>query len=202
MASQAFFSIRHLGLPQNYKVDTPIFSITNHEPTKKALLDPSFLKILGVKTEQNLRQNTLGFALIEGDEKNPMQRAAMRKKLVSKSKMMQTFLLFLWFVKDNSISLEETYGNFPGMRMWTHWNGNLINSTSEGDFKETMYEEAELTTAVSLVLKYAAICPQRPEEGNDHDYSDATTVSQLNPGYPREIVENKLERAIASIFLF
>lgn len=91
MALQAFFSIRYLGLPKNYKVDTPIFSITNHPLTKQALLDPSFVKILGVKTEQALLQNILGFATIEGDEKNPVQRAAMRQELVSKSKMMQTF---------------------------------------------------------------------------------------------------------------
>jgi hypothetical protein len=197
MALQAFFSIKHLALPENYKIDTPVFSITNASSEKNRLMNPAFLTAIGVKSAQGYQQQTIGFATIDGDELDDQQRQAMSKELLLKSGTMKTFLLFLWFIKDNSISLEETYGTFTKVQRWLHYNAHTINSAAEGTFKDILYEEDELKTAVDLLLKYTAICPARPEELDNYDYSDAALASQLRPGFPRDISENKLERAMA-----
>lgn len=197
MALQVFFNIRHLELPLNFKIITPIFNITNSIDEKKQLIADEFLTAIGLKASQAYHQQTIGYATIEGDELDDKQKLEMSRQLLTKSNTMKTFLLFLWFIKDNSISLEETYGNFEKLNQLLQYNSHSLNSTAEGVFKDVIYEEEELKRAVDLVLQYTKLCPARPEEITGFDQSDTGIVSQLSPGFPRDVNENKLERAMA-----
>src|SRR5476651_1467550 len=104
MAVKVLFSIHHLTLSDLEVAQTPLFCLTNHLPTKNHILDGDILQIVGIKAAHSFANNILGFAITTIEKDDPNYSAVTNNVFKITTYSIQTFLSFLWFVKDNSIS--------------------------------------------------------------------------------------------------
>lgn len=193
------FSIRHLLFEGIDKIETPIFTITNDPSVKEEVLDEQFLLAAGQKARRSFLNNTFAYCIPANGQDESQSNTGLNRELVSCAQNMETFLLFLWLVKDNSISLEESYGYSTEKSIIAYWTSHNIFSTSSGNFEDISFSDPEINEVVDLLLKYARISPQEPEELSSFDFSsaDPNQAPQLKPGVRRDKMENRIQRAFS-----
>ncbi|AXO97171.1 HEPN domain-containing protein [Bacillus anthracis] len=93
---------------------------------------------------------------------------------------LQLFLLSLWFVKDNSVNCESLYLYESQKRLVFKNRRNVWFSDSKGHYKESVFSQEELQTALiwkSKLLKYFIL-----DEEITPEVHDAGTVTYRNKG--------------------
>jgi len=160
MAVKVLFSIHHLTLSDLEVAQTPLFYLTNHPPIKSHILDGDILQIVGIKAAHSFANNMLGFSIITIEKDDPNYSAVIHNIFKITTYSLQTFLSFLWFVKDNSISTIESYFVDTETSNWQWWNNHPVCSLSDGTSGDTMFTSAEIHTATNLLSTYTKICPK------------------------------------------
>ena len=75
-----------------------------------------------------------------------------------KSNYLQAILIFLWFIKDNSIGVYGTYGEIPDLKMVNGKSRSITNYNCKGLLEDSFFSEDELKQTSDLVTKYSSIC--------------------------------------------
>lgn len=196
MSFKILISIRHFQLDDLDLIDTPSFSVTNHASKKDEMLDLEFKQMVGIKANNSFRNNSLAYMIVPKNG-NANFVVEMHNLFLSETKSIETFLLFLWFIKDNSVSMDEAYGQFKEEKRWAWWTNHLVYSNSDGTFKDVKFSKDEIFAATELLLKFTKICPKRIKEAVFEDAFDDKKETTLKSGYGRDIIDNNIERAIA-----
>lgn len=78
--------------------------------------------------------------------------------LQQRALFLKHYLLFLWFVKDNSISMSACYGHIPAMeRMFVSLSTSDTITTAKGVFKDQIFTLEELENALNIFNAYNKI---------------------------------------------
>ncbi|MES2704673.1 MAG: hypothetical protein V4649_18680 [Bacteroidota bacterium] len=73
--------------------------------------------------------------------------------------LIETFLTFLWFVKDNSVGLWSTIGQIPSNGIVNHLANNLSSYNCMGEKNSCVFTPEQITEAGALTVKYEKMCP-------------------------------------------
>lgn len=199
MSFKILASIRFLELQDLDLIETPLFRITNHNAEKAKVLDDEFMKFAGLRDLQSYSKNAIAYALYESIDDNEEFVQAMNKELTQRGSQIETFLLFLWFVKDNSISLEQVYGQFTIVKMVNWWTSRNVFSTCSGQFGNTSFNKAELWEAVDLLLSYTRHCVDKELENQQVKSTTKKPMQsyEFQPGVDPDKIENRIERVMS-----
>ncbi|VTP91784.1 hypothetical protein [Sphingobacterium daejeonense] len=132
MSFKILASIRFLELQDLDLIETPTFKITTHDAEKAKVLGSEFQKFARLRDLRSYDKNAMAYAVYESIDDNPIFQQEMNEELTQLCWQMEIFLLFLWFVKDNSISLEQAYGQFTIVKSINWWTGRNVFSTCIG----------------------------------------------------------------------
>jgi hypothetical protein len=191
MALEVFFSIKHFLLKEIDFIDTGVFTITKHPVKKSEVLNKDFKSLIGMRALHSFENSAIAYSTIFASDE-----ATQKKEFVQKLHTMETFLLFLWFVKDNSISIDELYGHFLEKNTLTWRDNHMDCSNSDGSFRNVEFTEEELRTATNLLTKFAEICPNvslGPHIGESYQDNETAVKSRIDI-YK---IQNCIERGIA-----
>lgn len=199
MSFKLLASIRNFGLHGQGDYPTPIFTLTETLETKQQLIDLPFKKTAGVRANQSYNKNTIAYYIDENAKESVDYMSIIGAEVAHRGAQIETFLLFLWFVKDNSVSLEQVYGLFTEAEMFNWWTGNNIFSTSDGQFNKIDFSKEEIDNAANLLLTYISKCVE------DSDMPNAPELPRVSGTEPPEFIssvdpykeENRFERALA-----
>ncbi|MBW4888464.1 hypothetical protein KXQ82_02005 [Mucilaginibacter sp. HMF5004] len=199
MAFKALFSIRHLILSDLEVARTPSFHLTNHHPIKSRILDGDILQVVGVKAARSFLKHTLGYAIFDIGSDDASYSAVSGNAFRITTYSIQTFLAFLWFVRDNSIKVEEAYFVDSETGQWRWWNSHPDCSLSDGTSGDTPFTKAEIHAATGLLLTYTKVCPKDFASPNPDDIvteaknlDETVSARKLNSAF-----DNSIERAMA-----
>jgi len=199
MSFKLFASIRSFELQDLHLIETPIFQIIAHADEKAKVLDNDFRRIAGLRDVMSYEKNVIAYAAYECSDDSEAFQQLMTKELNQLAGRIEAFLLFLWFVKDNSISLEQVYGQFTIAKAYTWWTGRNVISTCEGKFTNTRFSRTELQDGIQLLLKYTELIHE--EDSANHQSESAiepsVQISEFRPGIDPYKNENRVERAIS-----
>lgn len=196
MAFKTVISISHFLLDGFERIDTPVFTVTNQEVLKKQLIDVELRRIIGIKADRSFSDYVLAFKVV--DEK-PGEEGYIGhgREFITTGNTMSTFLLFLWFIKDNSIGIDEMYGQFTEGKRWRWWSEHAQNSFSDGRFMDVRFSQKEVLAATDLLLKFSEICPIKQDDEDSFDFSDPNSDPQFKAGIENQMNENRLERGMS-----
>lgn len=198
MSIKILASIRFLSFSDLDIVKTPIFDITNQQAQKQNIIDSDFKNFAGTLANDSFVKNALGYSIIEDDSNEEKFITLKTKEFPHIARQIETFLIFLWFVKDNSISLEQAFIQFPSAKKFSWWTSHNIFSMAGGHFQETSFTSAELEQAVELLLSYTANCVDgtAPRASNILDCV-SSSQSSFQPGINPNDEQNRVERALS-----
>ncbi|RYE18570.1 MAG: hypothetical protein EOP45_13940 [Sphingobacteriaceae bacterium] len=199
MSFKILASIRFLELQDLDLIKTPIFNITIHEDEKAKVIDDEFYKYAGLRDIQSYKKNALAYVNYESDDDNETFKQAMNAELMQRVWQIETFLIFLWFVKDNSVSLEQAYGQFTIAKGINWWTGRNVFSTCEGKFTNTLLSSNEVSKAVDLLLSYTANCIEKDPIVQKSESANKPLIQsgEFRSGLDTYKVENRIERAMS-----
>lgn len=191
-------NITFLTLEDVNLVETPIFTITNEQLKKAKIIDRDFKKIAGIRSSSSFDQSTLAYWIEEDNKDSAMFMDEMNKKFLEITPQISTFIQFLWFIKDNSISVEQAYGIFTVSGRFTWWSDHNIFSTCTGEFKEIAFNANELFMASKLLVLYVKNCISNAVENNTSKISNSKTPGLIGfkSGIDPFIQQNRIERAL------
>lgn len=198
MSIKILASIRFLSFSDLDIVKTPIFNLTNHQAQKQSIIDSDFRKFAGSLANDSFVKNALGYSIIEDDSNDEKFIALKTKELAHIARQIETFLIFLWFVKDNSISLEQAFIQFPSAQKFSWWTSHNIFSMAAGQFQEVSFTSGELEEAVELLLYYTDICTDgtSPRASNILNCISSSQAS-FQPGINPNEEQNRVEKALS-----
>ncbi|WP_343566206.1 hypothetical protein [Sphingobacterium sp.] len=199
MSYKILASIRFIKLEGLDLIETPIFNITTHDTVKAKMLDISFKKFAGWRDLSSYDKNALAYAVFESIDDNEAFQQLMNEELTQRAGQMETFLLFLWFIRDNSISLEQAYGYFTVARSVNWWTGRNVFSTCTGQFEKTAFNEVELREATDLLLNYTEHCVANESKSQQVNLATKEKMQKVEfqSGMNPNKVENRIERAMS-----
>ncbi|MBL7706765.1 MAG: hypothetical protein JNM21_14560 [Taibaiella sp.] len=178
--------------------ETPTYNLTSNQLVKEEVIDHDFRQMVGDRMNHSLNENAIAFSFQENaiDNDEFIEKMSIEFKITTTQ--IETFLLFLWFVKDNSISLEEAYGQFTNAKSFIWYTGNTVCSTCDGKFIKTTFTDDEIFQAVDLLLKYtkniygeSGIPSQQESFTNNKKYE-----TRFRPSVDPSKDENRIERAL------
>ena len=197
MSFKFIASIRLLSLVDIDLIETPFFKISDHATLKEEHIDDAFRNLVGPRINNSLEKNQICFSFYEDDNDDEAFQNKMSSEFYQRVPQIETFLLFLWFVKDNSVSLEEVYGQFTEAKKYTYWNGHKIFSTCNGKFKKTEFNKNEIDFAIEILLNYTKNCIS---ETSDCELNNSSLESKELTEFRSSIdpfkEENRIERAL------
>jgi hypothetical protein len=158
MSFKILASINHFGLKDLDLIKTPIFSITDNQMIKNEIIDQDFKNMAGARTNQSYNKKSIAYFIEEDTLDNAEFIAKWGITLPQTASQIETLLLFLWFIRDNCVSLEQAYGLFTVAKKFNWWTGNNFFSTCDGQFKEVSFSENEITDATNLLFDYHRNC--------------------------------------------
>ncbi|WP_448635437.1 hypothetical protein [Pedobacter panaciterrae] len=191
-ANITFLTLKDVNL-----VETPIFNITTDPLEKAKIIDADFRGIAGIRSSASFDQSTLAYWIENNAQDDAIFMEEMNKKFLEITPQISTFIQFLWFIKDNSISVEQAYGifTFSGRFKWR--SDHNIFSTCTGEFKESAFNSIELLTASDLLLLYVKNCVMNQVENNTSNVSSATpALNGFQSGIDPFKQLNRIERAL------
>jgi hypothetical protein len=196
-------SIRNLLLKDSGFIPTPLFTIHSHPSEKERIIDKTFMNCLGIKAIHSLRQNMFAYQIIEIDESVKDKAAIIEElnlKTYSTAKAIESFLLFLWFVKDNSLSGDDTYGYVSEAYPCGFVANHTIYSNSSGLFESIEFSEEEFNRAISILFKYMEVSPDKTIDEEAKVFLSDNTDIQGKDIYKSGVSyidkKNNLQRAI------
>jgi hypothetical protein len=188
MEFKIIFSIRHFLLQDLDYIETPLFTIHSHVSVREKFIDDLFKSKLGIKALQSFENNLFAFKIVtvepEVDEKS---EAVMKLNVetYSKAEAIKTFLFFLWFVKDNSISVDETYGYETMTHQFACFPNHTISSNASGLFENVAFSNEEIDRATNIMFKYIEVCP-----GETIDAASEEFFSDSSIGERKDVLKN------------
>lgn len=196
-------SIRYLFLQDVDFIKTPLFTIHSHPLEKDRVIDKDFKSRLGIKFEQSLRQNIFTYIIIpieNGIEEEQRIRKILDQEIYTTSKQLETFLFFLWFIKDNSISADDTYGYIPETTQCGVHINHTIYSNSSGEGENVHFSKKEIFRAADILFKYIEVCPAKSasEEATEFfkNITNAPGKYIFKSGINDDSEANNLQRAM------
>jgi len=198
MSFKLLASIRNLGLPDLDYIETPLFMITNQHSKKEQLLDEAFKNMAGVLHSNWYDKNTLAYFIEETESDSDEFVAQKSPKIPQLGSQIETHLLFFWFVKDCSVSLEQVYGLFTKAGKFNWWTGHNIFSTSDGLFNKVDFTKEEIDEAGSLLLEYIkkSIVKDETNATLDKSREQETEIPQFRSSVDPYKEENRFDRAL------
>lgn len=79
------------------------------------------------------------------------------KEFSRRSEHLKSFLIFLWFVQDNSVGLYGTYGHIPEMKIVNGKSRSLVSYMSDGSSNEVVFSKQQLVEASDWTILYSKI---------------------------------------------
>jgi hypothetical protein len=194
------FSIRHLILENLDQVETPLFTISNQKPIKEKLISGDFKNAIGIRASQSFEKHLFGYHVIV--DENIEDPSAIATKLnietYSKTEAIKSFLFFLWFIKDNSISIDDSYGYQTKGYRYQCIPNHTIPSNSLGKFENVQYSKVELDRALEISEKYIAVCGGQTTDMAAQEFNEnyGTQNDVLKSSVDSNQETNNLQRAI------
>ena len=197
MEFKALFNIRYLLLQDIDPFITPKFNITNDTSKKDGLLDQKFKSLSGMRSNQSFERNTIAYRVYREDHNSPAFISKMDRTFNDLTKQIRAFLTFLWFIKDNSISVEEAFGIFANEEKSKWWTDHTVYSTCDGKFRNTAFTSNEMAKAIDLLFAYVNICPETADTKKSDFLGELTSASShMGPGLDPYCQQNRIERAL------
>lgn len=199
MSFKILASIRFLELHDLNQIITPIFTITTHDVEKKSLLGNEFKQFAGLRDLESYNKNAVAYVIYESIDDNKSFQQEMKEELTQRAWQVEIFLVFLWFVKDNSISLEQAYGHFTIAKTVSWWTGRNIFSTCTGQFENTKFNEVELEEVVNLLLNYTEHCAVSEAQSKQKTswVKKPMESGEFRAGVDPYKIENRIERTMS-----
>lgn len=203
MKINILFSVRHLLLQDLAYIDTPLFSIDTRSSVRDSVMEKNIKQVIGIKALQSFEKNIFGYKVlpVEHEVKGNLEIGKMLQYgTYSSAEAIKTFLLFLWFIKDNSISIGDAYGYESETSQLICYPNHMIYSDSTGRFESVHFSEAEIDQATKILLKYISICPAKStdEEAIDFFMNSSNTPDKdiFRSGVTTNNEMNNLQRAV------
>lgn len=154
MSFKILASVRHLELPDLDVIKTPNYIITNHDTKKRELIDATFKDMAGALHSDTYEKNMIAYSIIENAQDDQEFISKTSGLVPHLGQQIETHLLFLWFVKDNSVSLAHNYGIYCHIPKFNYWTGNNNFSTSDGRFITVDFTQKEIEEAGLIMLNF------------------------------------------------
>lgn len=198
MSFKLIASIRFFALQEKEVIATPFYNITNHKPIKELVIDQKFNALVGTLASKSFGENSIAYAVYEDNDDNETFKERMVTEFYERAPQIETYLLFLWFVKDNSVSFEHAYGQFSIADNYTYWTGHNIFSTCDGKYNNISFSTDEIKKSNDLLLAYTQNCmKQNDAQVNRIQLAlNKANTSQFRPGVNPYKEENRVERAL------
>lgn len=180
-------------------VDTPFYKITNHRSLKESIIDVDFKTLSGILSSNSFDENTIAYCIYDNTTDNESFVKEMTNEFYKRAPQIETYLQFLWFTKDNSVSLEQVYGQFTVAKKFNWWTGHNIFSTCDGQYKETTFSVNEIKEANDLLLAFTKNCINEDVSTEIITKTNSPSeiyLSKFRPGVDPLRDENRIERSL------
>jgi hypothetical protein len=198
------FSIRYLLLQDLDFINTPRFIIHTNPSIRDSFLAEKFKRIIGFKAQQSFETNMFGYQTISiGSEVKEQLEIGdkLKHETYSTAKSLETFLFFLWFIKDNSISIDETYSYESITHQVNCKPNHTIFNNCFGEFENIQFSREEIDQTVNILGKYAEVCQAKTtsEQAVDFFLDDNNPQKRdtIKSSANYTFKENRLHRAIS-----
>ena len=171
MEFKLLFHINHLLLNGFSLCETPDFSICNDHSFRQSFYTEDFLCIVGKTETLNPKENAFAYYTFYNNEDLVRKDALneLSSKMMEKMQYLDGFLNFLWFIKDNCVSVDRVIGQIPSLKEGVvKLSSNSHAWNSLGIMEDTLFSEEEMKKAVEIGSKYSSICTQEIRRIDEH----------------------------------
>jgi len=166
MKARILFDISHLKLEGTGEaiVNAGVVTLSNIDKKREVFFTNEFKKYFGTHAIRYNPGSVFAYTDFEVSDLDDDFDAAVRLRMEDAIKvpvqLIETFLTFLWLVKDNSIGLWSTIGIAPSKNIAIMLHNGISFYDCEGRKSNAVYSEEELKRAGMFTKRYEQICPE------------------------------------------
>lgn len=165
MQGNILFDISHLRFEGNGIADfnASMAQMSNIDSHRNHFYTEKFVKTFGQNACRYAPNSVFAYSHIDMpglDGKMHEEVKVQFEEMVNeRTNLIETFLTFLWFVKDNSVGLWSTIGQIPANGIVTHLANSISFYSCTGEKSICTFSEEDIKRAGQLTVKYQEICP-------------------------------------------